>query len=158
MSEFKVEIKRLPAMRVACVRAVSEAPEHDAWEKLRAWAEPKGLLDNIEEHPVYGFNNPNPSEGRTDYGYEFWIQVGPDAESEGEVTVREFEGGRYAVTPCRLIGDPSGEPPEVWMKLYEWVKASDEYEWRQGQDFEKPQNLQSSDEELVLDLYLPIKE
>lgn len=157
MSEFKVDIRNIAPMRVACVRAVSEEPEHDAWEKLRAWAEPKGFLDNIDEHPVFGFNNPNPSEGRKDYGYEFWMKVGSDVESEGEVTLRDFEGGRYAVTQCKLVGDPSGQPPEVWMKLYEWVKAS-EYEWQKGQDFEKPRDLSSSDEDLVLDLYLPIKD
>ena len=43
------------------------------------------------------------------------------------------------------------------MKLYEWVKAS-EYKWRKMQELEKPHDISSSDEDLMLDLYLPIEE
>jgi hypothetical protein len=46
--------------------------------------------------------------------------------------------------------------PEVWMKLYEWVKDS-EYEWQKTQELEKPRDLSSADEDLKLDLYLPIE-
>ncbi len=41
-----VRIERLMPLRVASVRVISEAPERDAWEKLRAWAEPRGLLED----------------------------------------------------------------------------------------------------------------
>lgn len=36
MTNLTVRIVKLPPMRVASVRAISEAPERDAWEKIRA--------------------------------------------------------------------------------------------------------------------------
>lgn len=107
-AELEVSIVKLEPMTVATARAVSESPERDAWEKLRTWAELHGLFDDIEEHPVFGFNNPNPSPDRRDYGYEYWIRVDPDAAGSGEIEIKEFAGGRYAVTRCRLVGDPAG--------------------------------------------------
>ncbi|MHA2314338.1 MAG: ArsR family transcriptional regulator, partial [Candidatus Hermodarchaeia archaeon] len=71
-----VQVVELEPMRVASVRALSATPENDAWEKMRAWAEPQGLLDDIDNHPVFGFNNPNPTPGQKEYGYEFWIRMG----------------------------------------------------------------------------------
>ena len=58
MVDLDVRIVRLPPMLVACFRALSESPENEAWNKLRMWADPRGLLDDPERHPVYGFNNP----------------------------------------------------------------------------------------------------
>jgi len=82
MSELKVRIEELEPMRVASVKVVSESPENDAWEKLRSWADARGYLGNVAEHPVFGFNNPNPSPDRKEYGYEFWLRVPPDTESQ----------------------------------------------------------------------------
>ena len=156
MPNLDVKIVRLEPMRVACAHVVGEEPEHDAWVKLHDWVEPKGLLNDLEKHPVFGFNNPNPTEGGKEYGYEMWIRVDPDVEAEGEVTVKGFPGGLFAVTTCKLMNDPNGNMPEVWMKLYEWVKAS-EYKWAKTQELEKLRDVSSSDEDLVLDLYLPIE-
>ena len=90
MPDLTVRIEKLEPMTVASSRAFSESPEPQAWEQLRAWAEPKGLLDDVEKHPVFGFNNPSPSPGSKEYGYEFWIGVGPDIEPEGEIEAKEF--------------------------------------------------------------------
>jgi hypothetical protein len=86
------------------VRTVAENPEPAAWSMLQAWAEPQGMFDDVSSHPVYGFNNPGPSPDRSDYGYEFWIKVSDGVESSGDVQVRDFEGGLYAVTTCALAG------------------------------------------------------
>jgi len=158
MTDLDVRIVKLEPMRVASVRALSESPERDAWEKLRAWAEPKGLLKDIERHPVFGFNNPNPAPDRKDYGYEFWIRIDPDIEPEAEIEAKDFAGGLYAVTTCRLLGDPKGNVGEVWMKLWEWAQASSKYKWRRTHELEKQHDPLASEEDLVLDLYLPIAE
>jgi DNA gyrase inhibitor GyrI len=157
MTVPEVKIVRLEPMRVASARAVSTNPEKDAWEKLRAWAEPKGLFEDFGEHPVYGFNNPSPTPGQKEYGYEFWIQVEQDAQGEGEVEVKDVPGGLYAVTTCELYGDPQGSILDVWQGLFEWVKASDEYTWRQVHELEKQHDPLAPAEELVLDLYLPVE-
>ncbi len=163
MKELEVRIVRLEPMRVASVRAISESPEHDAWEEMRAWAEPRGLLENIEKHPVFGFNNPDPSPDQKEYGYEFWIQVEPEMEPEGNVQVKEFAGGLYAVTECNLKEELESEffekegYLESWKKIADWVKSS-AYEFGKHQWLEKSHDPGASEEELVLDLYCPIEE
>jgi DNA gyrase inhibitor GyrI len=158
MIDLDVRIVRLGPMRVASVRAVGEAPESDAWGKLRTWAEPRNLLAESELHPVFGFNNPNPSRDRKDYGYELWIKVEPDIAPSAEVQTKDFAGGLYAVTECRLHGDPKGRVPEVWRALWEWTESS-EYAWRQDtHELERVKNPRAGEEELVLELYLPIED
>jgi len=157
MSEPKVYIARLDQMRVACVRVISENPERDAWEKMRRWAEPKGLLDDTERHPVFGFNNPNPAAEGKEYGYEFWISVDPDVEPEGGIEVKDFAGGLYAVTTCKLHGDPSGNVVDIWKKLWDWVQSS-KYRRRRTHEMEKLHNPKAPEKDLILDLYLPIEE
>jgi DNA-binding HxlR family transcriptional regulator/DNA gyrase inhibitor GyrI len=162
MEELKVRIVELEPMRVASVRAISETPEHDAWQKMREWAEPKGFLEDIEKHPVFGFNNPNPSLNRKDYGYEFWMRVGPDIKSEGDIKIKEFEGGLYAVITCNLKQELESEffqkegYLESWKKLTDWVKSG-EYEFGQHQCLERAHDPDASVEEMVLDLYCSIE-
>ena len=163
MKEFEVKIVRLEPMRVASARVISETPENDAWQKMRAWAEPKGLLEDLKKHPVFGFNNPNPSPDRKEYGYEFWIRVEPDVEPEGDIKFKEFEGGLYAVTTCKLKEELESEffqkegYLESWKKLVDWVKSS-KYRYGKRQGLEKAHDPNASEEELVLDLYCPIEE
>jgi DNA gyrase inhibitor GyrI len=157
MTDLEPRIVTLDPMRVATARAVSEAPERDAWEKIRAYAEPRGLLDNLDHHPVFGFNNPNPSAGQKEYGYEFWIRVDPEIEPQSEIEIKDFPGGRYAVTTCRLVSDPDGSVPEIWKKLWEWVQSSS-YSWRKTHELEKLNDPNAPEEEMVLDLYLPIED
>ncbi|MCP4251424.1 MAG: GyrI-like domain-containing protein [bacterium] len=70
---------------------------------------------------------------------------------------RQPHGGLYAVTACMLEGDPKGNVPEVWRALFEWVKAS-KYEWRRVHELERAYDPLAVEEDLVLDLCLPIEE
>lgn len=153
---MQVDLVALAPMRVASVRAFSETPERDAWEKLRAWAEPMGLLDDRDQHLIFGFNNPSPSKEQKEYGYEFWISIGPEIQAEGDIAIKDFPGGLYAVTTCKLIGDPEGTIQEVWMKLWNWVQDSP-YQWRNTHELEKVHDLSAPEHDLVVDLYLPIE-
>ena len=163
MKKLNVNIVELEPMRVASVRAISETPEHDAWEKMRAWAEPKGLLEDIEKHPVYGFNSPDPSPDRKEYGYEFWIRVELDTQPTGDVEIKKFQGGLYAVTTCKLKEELESEffkkegYLESWKNIVDWVKSS-KYKFGKHQCLEKAHEPGASDEELILDLYCPIEE
>ena len=47
MSDLVVRIVRLQPMRVLRFRVVSKTPERDAWAQARAWAGPKGLLEDL---------------------------------------------------------------------------------------------------------------
>lgn len=155
MPSLNVEIVSLEPMTVACARAFGESPENQAWEQLREWAEPKGLLDDLEEHPIFGFNNPSPTPDSNEYGYEFWIRVPPGEVAEGDIEVKEFPGGLYAVTSCRLTGEPN--VLETWRLLWKWVQSS-EYRWRETHELEKLMNPLAPEDEIELKLYLPVEE
>ena len=157
MSSLQVRIERLAPMRVASFRCFGESPERDAWATLRAWAEPRGLLEDVEQHPVFGFNNPNPSRDRKEYGYEFWIRIDPESEPEPGIEVKDFEGGLFAVATCKLLGDPAGTVPEVWHKLFDWAGANG-YRWRDVHELERPVDPRAPEAELVLDLCLPAQD
>ncbi len=154
-SASDIRLEHLEPMRVAGARAVGASPEIDAWQKLSAWARPMGLLNDLARHPVFGFNNPSPSPDRKDYGYEFWIRIGPDIEPAGEIQVKEFEGGFYAVTTCRGLAAMR----DTWMKLWNWINSTEcPYKWRRTHELERPHDPLASPDELAFDLYLPIQE
>ena len=155
MNAAAVRIENLAPLRVASFRAVSSTPEQDAWDKLQRWAGPKGLLRDLSAHPVFGFNSPTPVRGDPEYGYEFWIGVGPDAQSEEGGEVKNFAGGLFAVTTCKLQDDPQGRLRDVWTRLWEFSQSG-LYRWRPTHELERPHNPQARPEEMVLDLLLPI--
>jgi len=163
MAGFEARIESLESMMVASVHAFGESPEGEAWKKMEAWAGPIGLLDNIEKHPVFGFNNPNPSPDSKEYGYEFWLAVESEIEPGRGIEWKDYEGGRYAVTVCNVFDEMNSEffrregYLESWKKLRDWVV---ENQLRPGshQALERPHDPRVPEEELVLDLYYPIEE
>ncbi|WP_455142897.1 GyrI-like domain-containing protein [Candidatus Hodarchaeum mangrovi] len=155
--DLDVRIKTLSPMRVASVQAISKSPESEAWGKMKPWAEKMGLLDNTEEYPIFGFNNPDPSPDKEEYGYEFWIKIGSDIVPPPEFKVKEIKSGLYAVTTTRpAITDENIIP--AWKRLAEWVKNNKKYDFGSHQLLEKHLNPRAPIEELILDLYCPIKE
>jgi len=151
LTELEVKIVELEPMRVASFRAVSESPENDAFQKLYAWTQSKGLLDDLKKHPVYGFDNPSPSPGKKKYGYEFWIKIDDEYEDH-EVEIKDVPGAKYAVTTCYNLKDIG----ETWKRLDEWALING-YEMGEAQCLEKAHDPAASEEEVVLDLYLSIK-
>ncbi len=86
-------------MRVISAYGFGSSPENAAGEKMTAFLRSKGLLEGYGTViPHYGFNNPSPSSGSPNYGYEIWAGVPSDVEPEGDLKVVMFEGGDYAVT------------------------------------------------------------
>jgi AraC family transcriptional regulator len=158
MSEQDVKVVQLGPMRVASVLGYGTEPEHQAMEKLRAWAGPQGFLDNPEEHRIFGFNNPNPSPGSPNYGYEFWMVVSPEVEPEEGVEIKEFPGGLYAVLRWDGQGDPYKTIPAAWERLLKWRENSS---YRSASHQWLEEHVEPGTEnpvEFMLDLYLPIAE
>jgi DNA gyrase inhibitor GyrI len=158
MNELNVRIVNLEPMRVASAYGFGPSPEMVAWQNLVTWAKPKGFLDDPEKHRIFGFNNPDPSSGSPNYGYEFWIEVGlevvPDGGAEGEIRVQDFAGGLYAVTGCVGVENITA----TWKKLVEWLAGS-RYGNGRHQWLEQHFNLDiTKPEEMRLDLLLPIAE
>ena len=155
MDELAIRIVRLEPIRIASFHGFGPSPEHLAIQKLADWAAPRGYLEDRKQHRIFGFNNPNPSHGSPNYGYELWMVVGPEVEPTPEVPIREFAGGLYAVARCQ--GGESITP--TWQQLVGW-SANSRYGHADHQWLEEHLNdaFPAPDEELVLDLYAPIAE
>lgn len=152
----KVRIVRLEAMRVAAAHGFGQNPEELAWSKILAFAKRNDLLDTPTGPRFFGFNNPGPSPGSPNYGYEQWITVGPEAEGDDDVTIKEIPSRLYAVARCGGL-ESIGED---WKRLVIWFEES---------PYKKPAHYYEGLEELlvppdsayedfVFDLYLPIAE
>jgi DNA gyrase inhibitor GyrI len=155
MSELLVRIVQLETMQVAAFHAFGATPELAAWQKVQAWSQPRGLTDEESTCRIFGFNNPNPSEGSPNYGYEFWVEI-DDADdieaSDRSVEIKHFDGGLYAVAEC--VG--AEQIGATWQQLVAWCEKS-RYEIAHHQWLEE--HMQRGDvlpEQLHLALYLPI--
>lgn len=157
MSEESVRIVNLTPARVASVHAFGQQPEDMAWQKLEAWAKPRGLLDAPDKHRVFGFNNPSPSPGSPNYGYEFWITIGPEVKPEAGVEIKDFPGGQYAVLRWDGLDDPYQGIPNTWKKLVAWRERS-RYISGNHQWLEEHIKSELEGVDFILDLYLPISE
>ena len=152
MSELDVQIVQMEPMHVASAHGFGESPEELAWNKILAFAEAKGIDREVAR--FFGFNNPNPSPGSPNYGYEQWMTVDPDVTGEEEVTIKEIPARLYAVARCEGLSNIG----EVWKQLVLWFEDS---------PYKKPphwheclENLLTRPDvpfdEYVFDLYLPI--
>ncbi len=158
----EIRIVCLPKMTFACYSAESTSPENDCNQVMS-----KFILDNnikeMEGFRHFGFNNPNPTEGSSVYGYEMWAVIPNEFDVPAPLWKKEFSGGLFASMVCTIadIGDR-------WQKLYSWTMESTKYEIdylpgtdRVGleetinyDDFNSPKTLPA---EMQLDLLIPIK-
>ena len=152
MSELDVRIVEMEPMRVASAHGFGTSPEDEAWRKIQAFAQAQGI--DAGEVRFFGFNNPNPSPGSPNYGYEQWMTVEPEVEAEGDVVIKEIPARRYAVTRFQGLENIG----RVWQELVLWFEDS---------AYKKPAHWCECLEELhggpagppeewVFDLYLPI--
>lgn len=154
MEKMEVRIAQLEAMRVLSVMGFGKEPEGLAWEKMDAWVKSHPAEEVLNKPRFFGFNNPEPSPGSPNYGYEIWVQVGPDVQSEGEYVVKEFGGGLYAVTRCQGVENIYN----TWQKFVAWIETSPYTSARHQWLEEFVVGGSVPPEDLVLDLWLPIKQ
>jgi len=154
-----VRIVKLPAMTVASYLALSAAPEDDCSKVFNEFVL-KNSLHKRSGYRCFGFNNPSPSEGNLEYGYEMWVSIPDDFEVNKPLVKKEFEGGLYASVSTQM-----NEIGERWMQLHNWCVNSGEYEadsskqWLEecSMDFEVFISEQVSFSDKQLDLLSPIK-
>ena len=154
MSEIEVKIIKLKPMRMMSAYGFGPEPEGIAFEKISAFAQSKGLIKEGAPPGTFGFNNPNPSEGSPNYGYEIWLPVSPDVEPEGDLRIISFDGGLYATTTFQGLQNIG----QVWGELVKWRENST-YKCGNHQWLEEP--LVWGDlpiEEWIFTIYLPIME
>lgn len=152
MTEQEVRIVRLAPMRVASAYGFGPSPEEIAFETLLTWARAGGLITS-DPPPLFGFDNPMPSPGSPNYGYEVWLVVGPDVIGTDAITVKDFAGGLYAVARCTL--------PQIgaaWQRLVAWREGS-HYHCAPHQCLEERISpLGTPFDDVVMDIYLALAE
>ncbi len=152
MSEIEAKVVKLEPARMLSAYGFGSEPESMAWEKIKAFGLKKSLFKPGEYPTTYGFNNPNPSQGSPNYGYEIWLPVGNEVEPEDDLRIVEFTGGLYAVTTFKGIENIG----EVWGKLVKWREGS-KYKPAHHQWLEELTTWPDiSPDEYVFNLYLPM--
>jgi len=144
-------LKRLPPMVVAGCRSFGRTPERDAWNTLLNWADRRGMLKDSRPYRIFGFDNPPPSPGAPEHGYEFWITVEEGTRADDPVRIVRFEGGHYAVT-----GTTIPEIQTAWKRFMTWLEIS---KYRRGSHRCLEEHLSpmgTPEEKMQIDLYLPI--
>lgn len=149
-----VRIVDLPDMRVASALGFGTEPEDQAFSILIAFAKRIGLEPGSPGYRTFGFDNPSPSPGSPNYGYEVWLPVGPDVEAEEPITIKEIPGSKYAVTRFTGLSNIG----RVWGELVAWFEDSSYTcppNW--GKCLEEVINPTETDpEKWIFDLYLQI--
>lgn len=158
MTELEVTIVNLPPMRVACINGFGTEPEDQAWKKMIAWAKGKGLWKDGKPKRFFGYNNPNPSAGSPNYGYDMWMTVDESVQTDETARVFTFPGGLYAVTPCP-VKNPAEDIGAAWQKLVAWTERS-KYRHAGHQWLEEHIDPEHPAEGVAftLALFMPIKE
>ncbi len=152
MTDLPVRIVELEPMSLICFNGFGEEPETQALSMLKQWADAHGRAGRI-----FGYNNPNPSEGSPNYGYDACMVVDKDTQPEGDARIHHMEGGTYAVLHCP-VRNPWEDIPGAWQSLVQWMDEND-YSMGESQCLEEhldPSEF-SADVLFELNLYLPIK-
>ena len=154
---IEVKIVHLEPLTVASFPAYGPEPEDEAWARLVAWARPLGLLDDPDKHRIFGFDTAGPSPASQNRGYEFWIEVEPGFQPQGDVPLRAFSGGKFAVHRIQKVGNPWETILPAWKALVLWHEDSP-YKMGKAQCLE--QHIGYADAPLAecpMDLYLSIE-
>ena len=152
MTDLQVKIVQLEPMRVAVSYGFGKNPEELAFAKIEIFASKHGLLHNDMLPTTFGFNNPDPSPGSPNYGYEVWLPIQAAVGPDEELAIKEFTGGMYAVTSLMGV-EKIGE---VWKQLVIWQEKS-EFKRGNHQWLEKLLNPSEKDiSKLMFELFLPI--
>ncbi len=153
-----VEVKTLPEMTVAYVRHIGpyKGDEHlfeGLWNKLFAWAGPRGLLGkpDMVSLAVY-HDDPNITE-EMKLRTSICINVAEDTKVDGEVGKMKIEGGDYVVANFEV---DSTQFAKAWQWMYStWFPASG-YQPDDKPCFER-YTEKPKDGKFIVDICVPVK-
>ncbi len=163
-------IKNLEPMKVACFCYFGKCPEGYAFETLKRWFQQQDISLKDSGYRLFGYNNPDPQEGETEYAYEYCITIPDDLYEKLEnapenmrgktypkVYRKILTGGKYAVMSVRTEGKELGEQiMEAWPRLVKWLENS-KYTWGANQYLEEHIGFSEEDDHIGgVDLYINI--
>lgn len=111
-----VRILHLPPCTVAASHFIGTEPERNAGNRLIDFIKNANLYIIKPDARVFGFNHPNPSQNKSDYGYEFWVTIPDDMDVPLPLEKKHLSGGLYAAH-CIKMGDFY-----EWEWLCKWVE------------------------------------
>ena len=121
---MKVEVKELPAYRVAYVssrRGYESGAIGEAYETLMRWAGPHGIFG--PDTKVIGASYDNPEiTPMAKCRYDACVSIGEDVKVDGPVSEKRFPGGKYAV--YRYRGRPQDLGKVFQQFMGEWFPSS----------------------------------
>ncbi len=152
MNEIPVRIEKLEAMTLICFNGFGTEPETQALELLHQWAKA-----HDQHGRIFGYNNPDPSEGSPNYGYDACMVVDAETQVVEGARIRHMEEGLFAALLCP-VKKPWVDIPGSWRRLVHWADAND-YSFDSYQCYEEhlPNDNNDPDVLFTLDLFLPIK-
>jgi effector-binding domain-containing protein len=156
MEHLDVRLIRLEKMTVISALGFGSQPELLAWDKILAFAREHGLLELPQRPRFFGFNNPNPSMGSPNYGYEQWMTLPPGFHPESGLEIKEIPARLYAVTRFQGLEQIG----QMWMRLVAWCETCP-YRMAEAQCLEElisPIEDMDDLNKYVFDLYLPLIE
>jgi AraC family transcriptional regulator len=152
------KIKTLPLFRVASISTIGRygGPDHDkAWQVLIDFAKKHKLLGwNTEAYSIY-YDDPFLA-GEENCRFDCCLTIKKEVESEGDVVVKQFEGGKCLL--FRYKG-PYEKLWEVYDKVYHDVIFSiGNYQLRDAPFFEKyvKYSDKTKPENLLTDIHIPV--
>lgn len=154
MADLDVRMLILEPFVAVSFHGYGASPEIEAWKKTNLWLAESLLLEDGKPHRFFGFNNPSPSSKTQLYGYDVWVTVDDDFQPPGGVTMAACPGGLYAVTYCVGVENISS----TWQDLIGWREKTRYRYDRDRQWLEEQLNLNAPSDELMFDLYMPVKE
>ena len=109
---------------------------------------------------IFGYNNPNPSSGQKEYGYEVCITIGDSTVNENDlVKTKILEGGIYAVSGIKRKNENFGNEIVIaWQRFQNWLRDS-KYAYGGHQWLEEHLGFDQDFNHIGgIDLYMPIVE
>ncbi len=152
-------LKNLEPVRVAYYCYYGREPENGAFSVMSDWLRRSGMSFEKDKLRIFGFNNPDPSSGQAEYGYEVWVTIADNIEvNDSLVKTKMVDGGLYAVCGVRnLVGGGDGaEISTTWQRFSQWISES-KYVIADHQWLEEHLNFNDEFEHTGgMDLYMPI--
>ncbi|MBQ2953953.1 MAG: effector binding domain-containing protein [Clostridia bacterium] len=123
----------LPPMTVAAFHYVGPDPEEHVGDMASRFVQESRLYDVKPDSRMFGFNHPNPSPDRPNYGYEVWVTIPEDFDVPAPGVKKHFPGGLYAAHAIDF-----GSFHE-WAWLAQWVENNPD--WAGNGSPEGPENM-----------------
>lgn len=153
----EIKLVTLEDMRVISFHGYGNGPEDIAWGNLRDWITKNGHEEMVETQRFFGFNNPNPSHGSENYGYEQWMTLPVEYEPKEGETIKTLKGGLYAVGGFR------DSTPEsfggAWQTLNDW-RVDSEYVYDESRQWMEElltkESVLNENPTLDFDCFMPV--